>query len=154
MEISQALMKEAVALRMSPTSRDEWIEQLVDLLCRAWSLKGRDELLRAVMERERTHSTAIGHGVAIPHGKSQAAPRLLVACGIAPDGVEGFDAPDGEPVRIGFLLVSPHSVTGPHVRALAGVSRIVIKDGVSDRMVACGTPRDLIRLIRNEEEDL
>ncbi len=152
MEVSQALMKEAIALRMNPATRDEWLHQLVDLLCNAWGLRRRDDILRAVMEREIMHSTAIGRGVAIPHGKTDAVPRLLIACGIAPKGVDGYETPDGEPVRVGFLLVSPHHITRPHVRALAAVSRIVIKDGVSDRMVACSTPRDLIRLLRNEEE--
>ena len=150
--VSGLMTPSAVNLDMRPASKDEWIVQLVDLLCRGFALQGRQEILDAVLEREQTHSTAIGHGVAVPHAKTPAVPSLVVACGVAREGVE-FDAPDGNPVKIAFLMVSPSAETGPHVRALAGVSRAMLKPGALERILQMDSPRDLIRLIKHAEND-
>ena len=88
MELSDLLIRNAVAVDMRPASKDEWIEQLVELLVRAWRLRRPEEILHAVLDREATLSTAVGDGVAIPHAKSDAVPRLVLACGVAPGGVE------------------------------------------------------------------
>jgi mannitol/fructose-specific phosphotransferase system IIA component (Ntr-type) len=151
MNLSQMLIRDAIDLNMTPGTKHEWLEQLVELLCTAWRLPDRDDILQAVLEREQTHSTAIGHGVAIPHAKTAAVPRLLGVCGIAKQGID-FDSPDGDPVRIAFLLVSPISVAGPHIRALAGISRIVIRDSVREELLTSKTSRDVIRLIKREDE--
>jgi len=153
MEISRVIAREAIGLSMHPTSKDEWLEQLVDMVCRAWGIRNRSAILEAVTKREDTHSTAIGHGVAIPHAKCPVVPRLHIALGIAPTGVE-FGALDGEPVRIAFLVLSPDSVTGPHVRALATISRIAIRAGVPEQIIAAKTPREVLRIIKREEETL
>ena len=141
MEISRTLTREAVRLDMKPATKYEWIEQLVDLLCDAWRLPRRDEILRAVLDRESAHSTAIGQGVAVPHAKTGAVPRLMMACGIATDGVPGYDAPDDAPVKIGFLLVSPQTEAGPHVRALASISRVAISEGALAQLLGTTSPR-------------
>jgi len=153
MEVSSLLVRGAIDLNMSPASKTEWIEQLVDLLVRAYRVQGRDEILRAVLEREATLSTAIGNGVAVPHAKVDGVPRLLLAFGRAPQGVD-FDSPDGKPVYAAFLLVSPKAVASPHVQALAAISRIMIRDGVTDRVLEVGSPRAFIRLLKAEEAEL
>lgn len=153
MEISRTLAREAIGLSMYPASKNEWLEQLVDMLCPAWGIRNRDAILEAVIKREDAQSTAIGHGVAIPHAKSSAVPRLLTAIGIAPTGVE-FGALDSEPVRIAFLVLSPDSITVPHVRALASISRIAIRSGVPEQLIAAKSPREVLRIIKREEETL
>ena len=81
-----------------------------------------DELLRAVREREAVLSTGIGNGVAIPHGKSSVIPELRMAAGTAEPPVD-FDALDGQPVQLLFLLVGPESAAGPHIKALSRIAR-------------------------------
>ena len=153
MEITRTLTRDAIMLNMKPVTKLEWIEQLVGVLCDAWRLPRRDEILRAVLDRESAHSTAIGQGVAVPHGKTSAAPRLMMACGIAPDGVPDYDAPDDEPVRLGFLLVSPKTEAGPHVRALASISRVAISDGALEQLLRTKSPRDLLRTLKRVQQD-
>ena len=151
--ISELLTHAGVEVAMHPGSRDEWIASLVDLLVRCHHLPKRDEILRAVMEREDTLPTAIGNAVAIPHAKTDAVPGLVLACGVAPDGVE-FRAADGKPVKIAFLLVSPRTEQGQHVQALAAISRIMIRDGAMDRLLASISGRDFLRVMKEEEEEL
>ncbi len=153
MEISRVIAREAIGLSMHPTSKNEWLEQLVDMLCKTWGIRNRAAILEAVTKREDAQSTAIGHGVAIPHAKCSVVPRLLTAIGIAPTGVE-FGAIDGEPVRIAFLVLSPDSVTAQHVRALASISRIAIRAGVPEQLIAAKTAREVLRIIKREEETL
>lgn len=153
MEVSHLLIRAAIDLDMSPATKEEWIEHLVTRLAEAYALPDRDGVLRAVLEREAVQSTAIGNGIALPHAKTDAVPRLLLACGRAPGGVD-FDAPDGMPVRFAFLLVSPRTVASAHVQALASISRIMIRDGVLEQVMDVRTPRGLIRLLKSEEEAL
>jgi len=149
--ISNLLTRDAVRIGMSPRSRDEWIAELVDVLVGAWNLDGGGDILRAVLEREATLSTAIDGGTAIPHAKIDAVPRVALACGIAPAGVD-FGAPDGGLVHVAFLLVSPRAATNAHVQALAAVSRVMIREDMPERLLEAKTPREVIRILKAEEK--
>ena len=101
-------------------------------------------------ERERRMSTGIGQGVAIPHGKSDLVSGMAVAFGIAAEPVD-YDALDGEPVSLFFLLVSPPDRTGDHIKALAQISRLLTSDAVRDELTAAKGADDVLRLLRREE---
>jgi nitrogen PTS system EIIA component len=153
-KIRDLLTHGAVKLNMTPGSKREWIEQLVDLLVRTYGLSSRrDEILDAVQKREETLSTAIGSGLAFPHAKTDAVPRIVLAMGIAPGGVE-FGAPDGRDVQIAFILASPSSEVGAHVRALATVSRIMSGGGMTEKIVNAKDGHEAIDLLHKAEEDL
>ena len=107
-------------------------------------------MLRAVREREAVLSTGIGHGVAIPHGKSAAVSDLRMAAGRAASPVE-FDALDGQPVSLFFLLVGPESAAGPHIKALSRISRIVRRDDVRERLVAARSAEEFLRALQEAE---
>ena len=153
MEIVRTLTRDAGMLNMKPATKLEWLGQLVEGLCDAWRLPRRDDILRAVLERESAQSTAIGQGVAVPHGKTSAVPRLMMACGIAPDGVPDYDAPDDPPARVGFLLVSPKSEAGPPVRALRAITRLAIPAGAPDPPLQTTPPWELPKTPRRADQD-
>ena len=152
-DIGGLLSHGAVDLQMTPASKDEWIRQLVDLLCEKFGLVKKDRILDAVLRREATHSTAIGHGVAVPHAKTDAVPSLVMACGLVKSGVD-FDAPDEEPVRVAFLMVSPASEAGPHVKALGSIGRIMLQESVRESIAGARTEKELIQIIRHAEENI
>src|SRR2546422_10378752 len=83
-----------------------------------------DEVLGAILERERQFPTGIGYGVAVPHGKTPALAALVVVAGTTPAPVP-YETIDGEPVRLFFLLAGPESAAGSHVKALSRISRLV-----------------------------
>jgi mannitol/fructose-specific phosphotransferase system IIA component (Ntr-type) len=152
--IRDLLTHGAVKLNMTPGSKKEWIEQLVDLLVRTYSLENRrDEILDAVLQREGTLSTAIGSGLAFPHAKTDAVPRIVLAMGIAPGGVE-FGAPDGRKVQIAFVLASPSTEVGAHVRALSAVSRIMSGGGMTEKLVNAKDIDEVISILYKAEEGL
>ncbi len=97
-----------------------------------------DEVLGAVMERESVLSTGIGFGVAIPHARSAAVRELTMVAGVCPSPVQ-FDAIDGEPVRLFFLIVGPEASAGLHVKILSRIARLVRRDSVRQQLIEATT---------------
>jgi mannitol/fructose-specific phosphotransferase system IIA component (Ntr-type) len=109
-----------------------------------------DDVLQAIEDRERALSTGIGFGVAIPHGKSPTLPVLGVVCGVSPVPIE-YDALDGLPVRLFFMLAGPESSAGPHVKVLSRIARLVRRQEVRDRLISAPTAGDFHQAIREAE---
>lgn len=101
--------------------------ELIDVLDGTGLLQDKQAVIDAVFTRERTRSTGIGSGIAIPHGKCNAVKELVMALGVAPEPIE-FQSVDKKPVSIVILLVSPLDQTGPHIQALAQVSRLMLDE--------------------------
>ncbi len=110
-----------------------------------------DDVLAAVTARESVLSTAIGCGVAIPHGKSSLLPDLRLAAGTSAEPV-GFDALDGQPVRLFFLLVGPESAAAAHVKALSRLSRLVRKELFREQLLEARDPEEFHRFLREAEQ--
>lgn len=108
-------------------------------------------LLAAVLEREAVLSTGIGHGIAIPHAKTPGVAGLSLVCGSTPTGI-AFDALDGEPVRLFFLLIGPESAAGEHVKALSRIARLVRRQSVRDELLAAASPAEFHRVMVEAEE--
>ncbi|HET6578346.1 MAG TPA: PTS sugar transporter subunit IIA [Gemmatimonadales bacterium] len=92
------------------------------------------EVLGAVLERESVLSTGIGFGVAIPHARSAAVRELIMVAGVTPRPVP-FDAIDGEPVRLLFLIVGPEASAGSHVKILSRIARLVRRESVRQQLL-------------------
>lgn len=103
-------------------------------------------VLRAVQDREAVLSTGIGHGVAIPHGRSAAVDELRLAAGVTAVPVD-FDALDGQPVRLLFLLIGPDSAAGAHIKALSRISRLVRRDDMRNSLMAAGSAEEFYQIL-------
>jgi PTS system nitrogen regulatory IIA component len=110
----------------------------------------KEELLRVLVEREKLASTAIGEGVAIPHGKLDAVGRLVACVGRARDGVE-FDSMDGRPTHLFFVLVAPENSTGVHLKALARISRLFKDPEFRTRLMAAEGAKEMFEVIADED---
>ncbi len=110
----------------------------------------RDQLAKVLMERERLASTAIGEGVAIPHGKLDAVGKLVACVGRAPQGVD-FDSMDGRPTHLFFVLVAPENSTGVHLKALARISRLFKDPEFRTRLMQAKAADDLYKVIADED---
>jgi PTS system nitrogen regulatory IIA component len=111
-----------------------------------------DSLLEKLLKREELGTTAIGKGVAVPHcrAKGLKVPALLL--GLSPEGV-AFDAVDGKPSHVFFLLVSPEDNPGAGLRLLAAIAGLVRRSrGLSSKMIKAPTPEAIIGVLRAEEE--
>ncbi len=110
-------------------------------------LADADRLFRALWERERLGSTGIGQGVAIPHCKLRGLPHGIVAVGLARPGV-AFGAPDGEPVAVFFLVLSPDESPAEHLLILAKVSRWLREEGRVAKLLGLRDRDALVEYLR------
>ncbi len=150
MLLTELLSPERVRIPFEATERDAVVRELVNLLAADGGVTDADQVYRAVMEREAVLSTGIGHGVAIPHGKSRAATELSMAVGVTSTPVP-FDALDGEPVRLVFLLVGPESAAGPHIKALSRISRLVREPSIRERLLSAESAEGFLDALREAE---
>lgn len=151
MKLTDILSPRAVTLDLKAHGKKEALEELCGLLGAAGKLPDQQAFLSTLLEREALGSTGIGQGVAIPHGKSRAVPAQAAALGLSRRGVE-FESLDGEPVHILFLLAAPPEAAGPHLKALARISRL-LKDKLFRQAVRDAASVDeIIRIIGEEDE--
>ncbi|MDE2847993.1 MAG: PTS sugar transporter subunit IIA [Gemmatimonadetes bacterium] len=153
MSLTELLDENAILVNLKATQKQEVIEELAAALTASGRISDNREVLQAVLEREKIMSTGIGKGVAIPHGKCKAVDRLVGVLGIKKEGVD-FQSLDEQPVYLFFLLVSPLNVSGPHIRALAHISRLLRHDNLRKQLIAAEDPRDALALIAEEEENM
>jgi mannitol/fructose-specific phosphotransferase system IIA component (Ntr-type) len=150
MRLSELLNEQSISLTMSARDKEASIKELVQLLESSHGVNTRGEILSKVLQRESMMSTGIGNGVAIPHGKTRLLDHLLAACGVSPAGVD-FDTMDGEPATLFILLVSPESLRGPHVKALANVSRLLKEESVRNALRSAATPAQFLQVLKEAE---
>jgi PTS system nitrogen regulatory IIA component len=150
MKIMEFLKEKAVSADLKSTDKQGIIKEMIDLLADAQAIKDKDKLVKILLEREALGSTGIGQGVAIPHGKSAGVKELVAAFGISRNGVN-YDSLDGEPVYIFFLLVAPEDSAGPHLKALARISRLLKDKFFRDMLRSAPDAKTLIKVIRQED---
>ncbi|MGA2070184.1 MAG: PTS sugar transporter subunit IIA [Sedimentisphaerales bacterium] len=112
----------------------------------------KDVALQAVLSREQVRSTGIGSGIAIPHGKCNAVRELVIALGIAAQPVE-FDSVDGKPVNIIILLLSPVDQTGPHIQALARISRLMLDESFRNKLQKAASANQVCEFFTAKENE-
>lgn len=150
MLLTELLKPERIKIPLTSTGKDDLLRELVDVIDSHVALDDPEDVLRAVREREEVLSTAIGNGVAIPHGKSGSVPALALAAGVTREGVN-FDALDGRPVNLFFLLVGPDSAAGDHVKALSRISRLLRRDSFRARLAEASSPEEFYSILVEAE---
>lgn len=150
MKIMEFLNKKAMTINLKASDKEGVIRELVELLAKAGEIKNKEELIKALLTRESLGSTGIGQGIGIPHAKSSAVKSLVAAFGLSQKGVN-FDSLDGESAYIFFLLIAPEESAGPHLKALARISRM-LKDKYFREMIRKSKDeKEVLKII--EEED-
>ncbi len=149
MRISDLLSPARIRVPLQATDKEGVLRELVALLL-AGDGGQADEILSAILEREKQFPTGIGYGVAVPHGKTPALTSLGIVAGVAPAPVP-YETIDGEPVRLFFLLAGPESQAGAHVKALSRISRLVRREPVRAKLLGARTPDEFYRSLRDAE---
>jgi fructose-specific phosphotransferase system IIA component len=148
MSLTQILQPNCVKAPLESRDKEAAIAELVDLLDAGGLLSNRDDALQAVLTRERIQSTGTGAGIAIPHGKCRAVKELVMAIGIAREPIE-FRSVDGKPVTILILLISPADQTGPHIQALAKISRLMLNENFRKNLEKAASAEEVYKLLGN-----
>ena len=150
MTILQHLDQSMIDLSLGGTTKEEVIAQLVDILRRAGTIQDRPALVEALLEREGLGSTAIGHGVAIPHGRSGELEQTVIALGRTEAEVD-FDSIDGKPTRLFFLLVAPQNGGNEHLFTLAKIARLIKDAKIREQLMALESAQEIVALIQDQE---
>ena len=150
MKIAEFLNEKAISANLKATTKEAVIRELVDILTKAEGTKNKEELVKVLLSREALGSTGIGQGVGIPHGKTNTVKKLVGAFGICHGGVN-FDALDGEPVYIFFLLMAPEDSAGPHLKGLARISRLLKDKFFRESLKQLTDEKAVYKLIREED---
>ena len=136
--------------RLAGTDRASVLRELAGLVAEAGVVRDGVELYERLQERERLGSTGIGSGVAVPHCKVKGLDEVVMALGVASHGID-FEAADGLPVRLFFVLLSPHKQPAAHLRSLAAISRWVQHAGRLEKLLACHDPEEILATLGVEE---
>ena len=153
MNILDFLSKKAISVSLKSAKKEDTIKEMAELLIAAGEIEKKDKnkLIELLMAREALGSTAIGQGVAIPHAKVDCVKQLVAAFGLSQRGVD-FDSLDGEPAYIFFLLVAPQDSAGPHLKALARISRLLKDKYFRDSLRQIKDVPSVIKIISQEDE--
>src|SRR5437870_9440909 len=151
MKITDILAADCVVAALHGRSKSEVIEELAGVVAAAHSQIDRGRLVQALEDRERLNSTALGEGIAIPHGKLPGLKRVVAAFGRSPGGID-FSSLDGKPTHLFFLLVAPEDSAGAHLKALARISRLLKDEGFRARLMEASSAHDLFETIRTEDD--
>ncbi len=151
MTLMEILSGKSVIIGLKGQNKREILEELVNELEVGDKITDRDKVLQAVLDREDIMSTGIGHGIAIPHGKSEYATALGGVLGIKSEGIN-FNALDGKKTYIFFLLVSPLNVSGPHIKALARISRVLKGEDFRQRLIGIRNREEALAIIAAEDK--
>lgn len=149
MLLTELLTPDRVVLPLTARDKSGVIAELTRRLIRDAG-GGFDEVLDAIRERESVLSTGIGFGVAIPHARCAAVRDLVVVCGVSRSPVP-FDAIDGEPVRLVFLIVGPEASAGLHVKLLSRIARLVRREAVRQRLLEANTSDEFYKVLLDAE---
>ena len=150
MRLRDLIDEAAVKVGLESLDKEECFEEMIDLLVRADRIPDRAGALEVIRQREAQGTTGIGQGVAIPHGKHPSISSLTAALGTSADGLE-FDAVDGDPVHVVFLLLAPVNDPGPHIRALAEIARLVQTPGFYRKLTEAKTAAEVLDVLDAEE---
>lgn len=148
MLLSELIQEDLVKMNLEATNKWDAIEELVDLLVSAHELRlsNRAEVMDSVYERERSLSTGLEHGLAVPHGAVECVGEILAAVGLSSAGIP-FDSLDGKPSRLIVLLIIPKGAAQRHVRTLAGIARLASNQGLRSHILEAETPAEIIEAI-------
>ena len=150
MKITDILSPDMVIADLKGTTKPEVLNELAKALTSKYKEISLADLTAVLAERERLGSTAIGDGIAIPHGKLRGVTKIIGAFGRHVPGVD-FDSLDGGPSQLFFVLVAPEDSASLHLKALARVSRLLKEGSFRERLLAAKDADELFRLIKEED---
>jgi fructose-specific phosphotransferase system IIA component len=151
MKVSELLKSEFIISDLKGESKEEIINELIDLFKNDPRVEDIEKVRSAVLDREKVMSTGVGKGFAIPHGKTNAVKEIVGAFGKIKDGID-YDALDGNPVNLVFLLVGKDNLISTHIKLLSRISRLMNKDDFRHRLKEANTADEIVKLFSDEEE--
>ena len=150
MKLIDILSENTVRIPLQNTEKNKIISEMVDILHQVHNFEDPEIVINAVLEREKIMSTGVGDGVAIPHGKADGVKELVASFGVTKEDVD-FASIDNKPVRLIFLLVGPQNLTGPHLKALSRISRLMHNGKFRQKLINAKSSTEVLEALGKEE---
>ncbi len=151
MQITDLLKPQSVLLNADPVTKADAIYTLGELMEKGGNLIDKGEYLAAVFAREESGSTGLGDGIATPHAKSAGVKEAGLAAMVVPHGVD-FEALDGQPSRLFFMIAAPEGAADTHVEVLSQLAMMVIDPDFKEALIAAPTVERFFELITAKEQ--
>jgi CBS domain-containing protein len=146
MRLAGFLDPDLVKVPIAAESKAAAVAQLLDLITGKYPFLDRPVIERAIAEREEVENTSMGRGFAFPHARSEGVDRMYIAVGVAHEGIPG-DTPDGEPLQVVVLLLTPRNIARLYLQTLSAFMRVCRSPGLRHKLFAAATAEDVLRLI-------
>ncbi|MDR3598652.1 fructose PTS transporter subunit IIA, partial [Clostridium sp.] len=150
MRIVDLLHKQGINLDFNPSTKEQCINELVDLMDKTGNLNNKEEYKKAILAREELSTTGIGDGIAIPHGKTKAVKKASLAAAICKKGVD-YDSLDGQPANLFFMIAVPDNNDNLHLEVLARLSTILMDETFRNNLINCSDRDEFLKLIDKKE---
>lgn len=151
MKILDFLNPKTILTELKSTDKKGALEELTLPIAEITQIEHK-ELVRVLIEREHLGSTGIGNGIGIPHGKLKRLSSLVLGVGLSQKGVN-FDALDGKPTHIFFVLLTPENSADLHLKLLARISKLLREAGFKDKILDAPDREEVIRIIQGIDEE-
>ena len=149
MALIDLITDDIVKVPLESVTKMDVITELVDILVRAGRVQNREKVIEAVLKRENLGSTGLEKGIAVPHAKTDQVSTLTLAIGISIKGVE-FNAIDGKPSKVFFLMLASPDQSGPHIEALSEIARITRSETFCRMLTGAATAKEVVELFKEE----
>jgi fructose-specific phosphotransferase system IIA component len=149
-KIAALLSTEHINLAIRSTHKTAALREVASLLSAGGCVNDFEAFFKEILERERVSNTALGHDVAIPHARTDQCSRILIAVGRSAEGID-FEAKDGQPVRLIFLIGTPKQMVTDYLRVVGNLARLLRQDDLRQRLLEAPDPTTFIQIIAEAE---
>lgn len=152
MRITELLDKRSISLDAVPKTKKEALDQAIELMAKSGKINDKEAYRKQVYAREEESTTGIGEGIAIPHGKCDAVNKPGLAAMVVKNGVD-FDALDGEPVTLIFLIAAPNTKDNVHLDVLSKLSVLMMDEDFSNSLRNAKTVEEFLKIIDKADDE-
>lgn len=149
-KIAALLSPETIRLELAATQKTAALREVAELLAQNKCVGDFEAFFKEILQRERVSNTALGHDVAIPHARTDQCSDILVAVGRSSAGID-FEAKDGQPVRLIFLIGTPKQMVTDYLRVVGNLARLLRQDNLRQRLLDAPDPAAFIKIIEEAE---
>jgi len=149
-KVAALLRPDAINLNLRARQKTDALREVAALLQKANCVKNFDAFFQEIIERERVSNTALGQDVAIPHARTEQCTEILIAVGRSSEGID-FDAKDGQPVRLIFLIGTPKQMVTEYLRVVGNLARLLRQDQLRQNLLVAPDAATFIQIVDKAE---
>jgi len=150
MKILEILKLDKIKVEFTGTTKEEVLNEIINCFIGDPRVLDIEKVRNVVLEREKIMSTGVGNGFAIPHGKTNMVTEMIAAFGVLKNPIE-FEALDGNPVNLIFLIVGNENEVAKHIKMLSRVSRIMNQEDIRSKLANSNSSEEILKIFELQD---